>query len=67
MSKPQTLSASDAPFAWLGPLGRFAEFGTELYPRSVRRRLAIVNLMALTIAIFSVVYSFLFAAHGFSI
>src|SRR4029453_14956796 len=36
----------------------------ELYPRSVRRRLAIVNLMALTIAVFSVVYSFVFAAYG---
>src|SRR4029453_14227010 len=38
----------------------------ELYPRSVRRRLAIVNMMALTIAIFSVIYSFVFAAHGLS-
>jgi adenylate cyclase len=66
MSKRETLSPSDAPFAWLGPLGHFAEFGTELYPRSVRRRIAIVNLMALTIAIFSVIYSFVFAAHGLS-
>ena len=64
MSKRETLPPSDAPFAWLGPLGRFAEFGTELHPRSVRRRLAIVNLMALTIAVFSVVYSFVFAAYG---
>src|SRR5262245_5106670 len=64
MSKRETLPPSDAPFAWLGPLGRFAEFGTELCPRSVRRRLAIVNLMAFTIAVFSVIYSFVFAAHG---
>ena len=64
MSKRETLGPGDAPFAWLGPLGRFAEFGTGAYPRSVRRRLAIVNLMALTIAIFSVVYSFVFAAYG---
>jgi adenylate cyclase len=64
MSKRETPGPSDAPFAWRGPLGRFAQFGTELYPRSVRRRLAIVNLMALTIAVFSVVYSFVFAAYG---
>src|SRR5262245_37787562 len=64
MSKRETLPPSDAPFAWLGPLGRFAELRTDLYPRSVGRRLAIVNLMALTIAVFSVIYSFVFAAHG---
>lgn len=64
MSKREFPVPSDAPFAWLGPLGRFAQFGTELHPRSVRRRLAIVNLMALTIAVFSVVYSFVFAAYG---
>jgi adenylate cyclase len=65
MSKRETLAArSGTPFAWLGPLGRFAEFGTAGYPRAVRRRLAIVNLMALTIAIFSVVYAGVFAAYG---
>ena len=64
MSKRETPGPSDALLAWLGPLGRFAQFGTELHPRSVRRRLAIVNLMALTIAVFSVVYSFVFAAYG---
>ena len=63
-SKRETLSRRDAPFAWLGPLGRFAEVGTAGYERAVRRRLAIVNLMALTIAVFSVIYSVVFAAYG---
>lgn len=49
---------------WLRPLAHFAEFGTAGYPRPVRRRLAIVNAMALLIALFSIVYAILFAAHG---
>ncbi len=49
---------------WLRPIARFAEFGTAGYPRPVRRRLAIVNAMAFLIALFSIVYAILFAAHG---
>ena len=65
MSKQGTLAAPrGAPFAWLGPLAGFAEFGTAGYPRAIRRRLTIVNLMALTIAIFSVVYAGVFASYG---
>ena len=57
--------ARDAPlFAWLGRLARYAEIGTQGYPRPVRRRLAIVNLMAFLIAIFSAVYAVVFALHG---
>ena len=65
MSKQGTFAAKrSAPFAWLGPLAGFAEFGTAGYPRAIRRRLTIVNLMALTIAIFSVVYAGVFAFYG---
>ncbi len=54
----------DAPlFTWLGPLGRFAELGTAGYPRPVRRRLTIVNAMALLIAVFSVIYAGVFAYY----
>jgi len=57
--------AQNAPlFAWLGGLARLAELGTSGYPRPVRRRLAIVNLMAFLIAIFSAVYAGLFAFYG---
>jgi adenylate cyclase len=52
------------PLSWLQSLARFAEFGTAGYPRAVRRRLAIVNAMALLIALFSIVYAILFASHG---
>ncbi|ODS02116.1 hypothetical protein AUC71_02320 [Methyloceanibacter marginalis] len=38
--------------------------GTAGYPRNVRRRLTIVNVMALMIAIFSAVYVGVFAAFG---
>ena len=51
-------------FAWLGPLSAFAEFGTEGYPRAVRRRLTIVNMMALLIAVFSAVYAGVFAYYN---
>ncbi|MGH6792752.1 MAG: adenylate/guanylate cyclase domain-containing protein [Methyloceanibacter sp.] len=66
MSKGGTIATSrDAPlFAWMGPLARFAEFGTEGYPRPVRRRLTIVNVMAFLIAIFSAGYAVLFAYFG---
>src|SRR5262245_34640677 len=64
MRKRETLPPSDAPFALLGHLGPFAEFGSEIPLRSVSRRLAIVYLMALTFAVFSVISSFVFAAHG---
>jgi adenylate cyclase len=64
-----TAPTSPAPvFAWLGPLSAFAEFGTQGYPRAVRRRLTIVNLMALLIAFFSFVYAIVFAyydAHAY--
>jgi adenylate cyclase len=48
----------------LGPLAQFIEFGTAGYPRPVRRRLKIVNAMALLIAVFSAVYAGVFALHG---
>ena len=50
--------------AWLGPLARFAEAGTESYPRFVRRRLIIVNVMAFLIALFSAIYACVFAYYG---
>jgi adenylate cyclase len=57
--------APDRPlFAWLGRFARLTELGTEGYPRNVRRRLAIVNVMAFMIAIFSAIYAVLFAAWG---
>ena len=66
MSKRGTIAAArDAPlFAWLGPLAGFVELGTASYPRSVRRRLTIVNAMALLIAVFSAVYAVVFAYYG---
>jgi adenylate cyclase len=51
------------PFSWAS---RFLDVGTASYPRPVRRRLVIVNAMALLIAIFSIVYATLFALHGAS-
>ena len=62
-------SAATAPtrpapmFAWLGPLSAFAEWGTQGYPRAVRRRLTIVNTMAFLIAFFSIVYAIVFAYY----
>jgi len=66
MSKRGTFAAlRDAPlFAWLGPLAWFVELGTGGYPRPVRRRLTIVNAMALLIAVFSAVYAVVFAYYG---
>lgn len=62
MSQDEPVAAPcDAPlFTWLGPLGRFAELGTAGYPRPVRRRLTIINAMALLIAVFSVIYAVVF-------
>ncbi len=51
-------------FPWLGPLTRFVEFGTASYSRPVRRRLKIVNAMALLIAVFSAIYAGIFAYRG---
>ena len=70
MSKRETTPSglSSPTFAWLGPLSGYAELGTEGYPRAVRRRLTIVNLMAFLIAFFSVVYAVVFAyydAHAY--
>jgi adenylate cyclase len=65
MSKRGTIALRDIPlFAWLGPLARFVEWGTAAYPRPVRRRLTIVNAMALLIAVFSALYVFVFAYYG---
>ena len=63
MRKDGTNAASQtAPvFTWLGPLSGFLKFGIEGYPRTVRRRLTIVNAMALLIAVFSVIYAAVFA------
>ena len=51
-------------FPWLGPLAGFVELGTAGYSRPVRRRLKIVNAMALLIAVFSAIYAGIFAYHG---
>ena len=60
-----TAPARDAPlFAWLGRLAGLAELGTAAYPRPVRRRLVIVNLMAFLIAVFSAIYAAMFALYG---
>jgi adenylate cyclase len=66
MSKGGTIAAGrDAPLsAWLDPLARFAAFGTAGYPHPVRRRLIVVNVMALLIAIFSAIYAAVFALYG---
>jgi len=67
MSKSETVlgNTRDVPlFAWLGPLARFAELGTEFYPRPVRRRLIIVNVVAFLIAVFSAVYAIVFTVYG---
>jgi len=50
--------------AGIGPLAKFVAWGTAGYPRVVRRRLKIVNAMALLIALFSVGYAGVFAYHG---
>jgi adenylate cyclase len=65
MSQDASFAApGDAPlFAWLGRLGRLAEIGTSGYSRTTRRRLTIVNAMALLIAIFSVIYAGVFAYY----
>jgi len=58
------MTARHAPlFAWLGPMAGFAQLGIEGYPLPVRRRLAIVNVMALLIAVFSLVYAGVFAYY----
>jgi len=55
----------DAPlFPWLGPFARFAEAGTHGYPRNVRRRLTIVNVMAFMIAVSSATYAVMYASFG---
>lgn len=51
-------------FAWLGPFVRFAEWGTAGYPRNIRRRLTIVNVMAMMIAVSSGVFAGVYAAFG---
>ena len=43
-------------FAWLGPLAGLAELGTEGYPRPARLHMALVNLIAVLIAIFSAIW-----------
>ena len=69
MSNTATARAGrNAPlFAWLGPLARLAELGTEGYPRPARRQMAIVNLMAVLIAVFSAVYAIVFAFYGMDV
>ena len=67
MSKSETVLTitRDVPlFAWLGRLAQFAELGTSFYPRPVRRRLTVVNVMAFLIALFSAVYACVFAYYG---
>lgn len=50
--------------SWLGPLRRFAEIGIAGYPREVRIRLAIINVMALLIAVTSMTYVATYASFG---
>jgi adenylate cyclase len=50
--------------AWLQPLVDLTDVGTEGYPRATRRRLKIVNIMALMIAISSAIYAGVFAFWG---
>ncbi|ODS00571.1 hypothetical protein AUC68_15120 [Methyloceanibacter methanicus] len=50
--------------SWLGPLRRFAEIGIAGYPREVRIRLAIINVMALLIAATSMTYVATYASFG---
>jgi adenylate cyclase len=66
MSQRRTISAADDMplIARLGRLAAFVHWGTADYPRPVRRQLAIVNAMALLIAVFSAVYVFVFAYYG---
>jgi adenylate cyclase len=60
-----THPSREAPlFAWLGPFVRFAEWGTAGYPRNIRRRLTIVNVMAMMIAVSSAGYAGMFAVFG---
>ena len=44
-------------------MARYAEVGAKDYPPATRRRLAVVNVMALLIAVFSAVYAALFLLY----
>ena len=61
---PHNEGMTEHLFPKLGPLARFVEAGTASYPRAIRRRLKIVNAMALLIAVFSAIYAGVFAYHG---
>ena len=61
---PGAIDPPGSRLAGIGPLAKFVEWGTAGYPRPVRRRLKIVNTMALLIALFSVGYAGVFAYHG---
>jgi adenylate cyclase len=57
--------ASDLPILnRLGPLRKFAEIGIAGYPRESRIRLAIINVMALLIAVTSMTYVATYASFG---
>ena len=63
--RPPRESATVLPsLKQLGPLRRFAEIGIAGYPREVRLRLAIINVMALLIAFASVTYVVTYASFG---
>ena len=66
MSKSGTVAAArDAPlFAWLGRLPASPNSAPPAIRAPVRRRLTIINVMALLIAIFSAVYAGVFAYYG---
>jgi adenylate cyclase len=66
MSKSETTAPTrpTPSFPHLGPFAQFVDWGTAPYPRPVRRRLKIVNAMALLIAAFSAIYAGVFAYHG---
>ena len=62
---PPQKNAADLPLLnRLGPLRRFAEIGIAGYPREVRVRLAIINVMALLIAFTSMTYVATYASFG---
>jgi len=62
---PAKWRAGDLPMlSRLGPLRRFAEIGIADYPREERIRLAIINVMALLIAVTSMTYVATYASFG---
>ena len=65
MVSPPRRRAADLPILdRLGPLRRYAEIGIAGYPREVRIRLAVINVMAVLIAFTSMAYVATYASFG---